>query len=78
LKLIRVEIAEITLSATTPALSLRCIRSTAVEVRLRFVLGTSAAVVHAEPLPLVDAELWQGVTGRACIFCCRRCAARHP
>jgi mandelate racemase len=71
-----VGIAEITLSATSPALTLRCVRTTAVEVRLRFVLGTSAAVVRAEPPLLVDAESQQGVTGRACIFCCRQSAAQ--
>ena len=37
-----------------PALTLRSVTSTAVEVPLRYVLGTSAATVRAAPLLLVD------------------------
>jgi len=45
-----------------------------VEVRLPFVLGNSAPVVRAEPMQLVDAVSWQGLTDRNCIFCCRHSA----
>jgi len=62
--------------ATLPALTLRSVRSTAVEVPLRYVLGTSAAAVHAAPLLLVDVETEQGVTGRSYVFCYRRSGAR--
>jgi hypothetical protein len=43
---------------------------------LRYVLGTSAAAVHAAPLLLVDVESEQGVTGRSYVFCYRRSGAR--
>ena len=59
-----------------PALTLRSVRSTAVEVPLRYVLGTSAAAVRAAPLLLADVETEQGVTGRAYVFCYRRSGAR--
>jgi mandelate racemase len=62
--------------AKAPALTLRSVRSTAVEVPLRFVLGTSAAAVRAAPLLLVDVETEQGVTGRSYVFCYRRSGAR--
>jgi mandelate racemase len=56
-------------------LTLRTVRSTAVEVPLRFVLGTSAGAVRAAPLLLVDVETEQGVTGRSYVFCYRRSGA---
>ncbi|MBK0393840.1 mandelate racemase [Ramlibacter sp. CrO1] len=59
-----------------PALRLRGVSCTAVEVPLRFVLGTSAATVRAAPLLLVDVHTDEGVTGHAYIFCYRRSAAR--
>ena len=62
--------------AKQPALTLRRVRSTAVEVPLRYVLGTSAAAVRAAPLLLVDVETEQGVTGRSYVFCYRRSGAR--
>jgi mandelate racemase len=62
--------------AMLPALTLRSVRSTAVEVPLRYVLGTSAAAVRAAPLLLVDVETEQGVTGRSYVFCYRRSGAR--
>lgn len=62
--------------AMLPALKLRSVRSTAVEVPLRFVLGTSAAALRAAPLLLVDVETEQGVTGRSYVFCYRRSGAR--
>lgn len=63
-------------TAALPTLTLRAVHCTAVEVPLRFVLGTSAAAVRAAPLLLVDLDTEQGVTGRAYIFCYRRSGAR--
>ena len=63
----------------TPRLSdlrLRGVTCTAVEVPMKYVLGTSAATVRAAPLLLVDVHTEEGVTGRAYIFCYRRSAAR--
>ena len=50
-------------------------RATAVEVPMRHVLGTSAAVVRAAPLMLVDVETEEGITGHAYLFCYLRAAA---
>ena len=63
-------------AAALPTLTLRGVRTTAVEVPLRYVLGTSAATVRAAPLLLVDVETEQGVVGRTYIFCYRRSGAR--
>ncbi len=63
-------------AANHPALTLRSVKSTAVEVPLRFVLGTSAAAVRAAPLLLVDVETEQGISGHAYVFCYRRSGAR--
>ena len=63
-------------SMNAPALTVRSVRSTAVEVPLRYVLGTSAATVRAAPLVLVDVETEQGVTGRSYVFAYRRSGAR--
>src|SRR3954462_6845003 len=57
-------------------LRLRGVSCTAVEVPLRYVLGTSAATVRAAPLLLVDVETEQGIVGRTYIFCYRRSGAR--
>jgi mandelate racemase len=59
-----------------PALRLRSVQCTPVEVPLRYVLGTSAATVKAAPLLLVDLLTEEGVTGRSYIFCYRRSGAR--
>jgi mandelate racemase len=50
-------------------LTLRSIRSVAVEVPMKLPLGTSAATVRAAPLLLIDVETDQGVTGRSYLFC---------
>ena len=63
-------------SARLPALTLRGVRTVAVEVPLRYVLGTSAATVRAAPLLLVDVETEQGIVGRTYVFCYRRSGAR--
>jgi len=65
-----------TTAAALPPLTLRGVRTVAVEVPLRYVLGTSAAAVRAAPLLLVDVETEQGVVGRTYIFCYRRSGAR--
>jgi len=63
-------------SAPLPALQLRAVHCTAVEVPLRLVLGTSAGALRAAPLLLVDVQTEQGITGRAYAFCYRRSSAR--
>lgn len=57
-------------------LRLRSVTCTAVEVPLRYVLGTSAATVTAAPLLLVEVLTEQGITGRSYVFCYRRSGAR--
>ena len=64
------------LSAAAATLTFRSLRSRAVEVPLRYVLGTSAATVRAAPLLLLDVETEEGVTGRSYVFCYRRSGAR--
>ena len=50
-------------------LTVRAIRSVAVQVPMTFVLGTSAGAVREAPLLLVDLETEEGVTGRSYQFC---------
>lgn len=50
-------------------LTVRAIRTTAVEVPMKHVLGTSQAAVRAAPLLLVDLQTEEGVVGRAYLFC---------
>jgi mandelate racemase len=57
-------------------LRLRGVTCTAVEVPLRYVLGTSAATVKAAPLLLVEVHTEQGITGHSYVFCYRRSGAR--
>ena len=52
-----------------PKLTVRSIRTTAVEVPMRHVLGTSQAIVRAAPLMLIDVETEEGITGHAYLFC---------
>ncbi|HET7402920.1 MAG TPA: hypothetical protein VFJ62_14095, partial [Usitatibacter sp.] len=56
-------------------LTIRAIRTTAVEVPMRHVLGTSQAAVRAAPLLLIDLETEEGITGHAYLFCYVRAAA---
>jgi mandelate racemase len=58
-----------------PSLTIRAVRGTPVEVPLNFVLGTSADVIRAAPLLLIDVETEEGITGRAYLFCYLRAAA---
>jgi mandelate racemase len=50
-------------------LTVRAIRSTAVDVPMKHVLGTSRASIRSAPLLLIDLETEEGVTGRAYLFC---------
>ncbi len=58
-----------------PALTVRAIRARAVELPLRFVLGTSQGALRQVPLLLVDLETEEGVTGRTWLFCYLKPAA---
>ena len=60
---------------STPSLTVRAVRATAVEVPLNFVLGTSAVAVRQAPLLLIDLETEEGITGRTYVFCYLRAAA---
>jgi mandelate racemase len=68
-------VAEATLHRISD-LRLRGVTCTAVEVPLRYVLGTSAATVKAAPLLLVDVHTEEGITGRSYVFCYRRSGAK--
>ena len=57
-------------------LRLRGVTCTAVEVPMRYVLGTSAATVKAAPLLLVELRTEEGVVGRSYVFGYRRSGAR--
>lgn len=59
-----------------PRLRLRGVACTPVEVPLRYVLGTSAAVVRAAPLLLVEAQTEEGILGRSYVFAYRRSGAK--
>ncbi len=59
-----------------PPLTLHSLRATAVEVPLRYVLGTSAAALRAAPLLLLDVQTEQGIVGRSYVFAYRRAGAR--
>jgi mandelate racemase len=58
-----------------PALTVRAVRATPVEVPLKFVLGTSQGAVRQAPLLLIDLETEEGITGRSYLFCYLRAAA---
>jgi mandelate racemase len=58
-----------------PALTVRAIRATPVEVPLNFVLGTSRGAFRQVPLLLIDLETEEGITGRSYLFCYLRAAA---
>jgi len=65
-----------TISPDTDGQLIRSVETRGVFVPLKFTLGTSAAIVKAVPLLLVDLVNEEGVTGRACTFCYRRSGAR--
>ena len=56
---------------TRPGQRIRSLKTRGVMVPLKFTLGTSAAIVKAVPLLLVDLLNEDGVTGRAYTFCYR-------
>jgi mandelate racemase len=58
-----------------PALTVRAVRATPVEVPLNFVLGTTMDALGDVPLLLLDVETEEGVTGRTWLFCYVRAAA---
>ena len=64
------------MSAAAEALTIRGVRTVAVEVPMTFPLGTSAATVRSAPLLLIDLETEEGVTGRTYLFCYRPSGAR--
>ncbi|MBS0246003.1 MAG: mandelate racemase [Proteobacteria bacterium] len=51
-----------------PALTIRAVKATPVEVPLNFVLGTSQQAMRQVQLLLVDVETEEGITGRAYLF----------
>ena len=53
----------------TPTLTLRSLRTTAVDVPLARPLGTSARTMRTAPLLLIDLETGEGITGRSYLFC---------
>lgn len=57
-------------------LTLASVEIQGVRVPIRFFLGTSAAVVTAVPLVLLDLRTDQGVTGRSYVFCYTASGAR--
>lgn len=62
--------------SSTPALTVRAVRSIGVLVPMKRPLGTSAATIRDAPLLLIDLETEEGVTGRAYLFCYVPVAAR--
>ena len=61
---------------SSPPLTIRAIRSVAVDVPMRYPLGTSAATLRSAPLLLIDLETEQGITGHAYLFCYVSAAAQ--
>ncbi|MBI1203672.1 MAG: mandelate racemase [Rhodopseudomonas sp.] len=57
-----------------PALTVRAIKATPVEVPLNFVLGTSQQALRRVPLLLIDIETEEFITGRSYLFCYLRAA----
>jgi len=57
--------------ARFPSLTIREVKTSAVEVPLTYPLGTSAAVVTKAPLLLIDLQTEDGITGRSYVFCYR-------
>ena len=54
---------------TTPTLTIRSLRTVAVQVPMTRPLGTSARRMDVAPLVLLDLETEEGITGRAYVFC---------
>ncbi|MEA2987979.1 MAG: mandelate racemase [Alphaproteobacteria bacterium] len=52
-----------------PLLTIRALRTIAVQVPMTYALGTSQARITAAPLLLIDLETEEGITGHAYLFC---------
>jgi mandelate racemase len=65
----------VTLPTSTPRLTVRGLRSVAVDVPMNHPLGTGRGAITSAPLLLIDLETAEGVTGRAYLFCYLRNAA---
>jgi mandelate racemase len=52
-----------------PKLTFRSLRTTAVSVPMKHVLGTSAQTIRSAPLLLVDLETEEGATGHTYVWC---------
>jgi mandelate racemase len=52
-----------------PRLTIRSLRTTAVSVPMKHVLGTSAQTIKSAPLLLVDLETEEGITGHTYLWC---------
>src|SRR5215831_12029383 len=63
------------MSAPAPALTIRELQVTGVEVPMTYALGTSRARITSAPLLLIDLLTEEGVTGHAYLFCYLRTAA---
>ncbi len=64
------------MTAASNPLTIRALRSVAVDVPMSYALGTSQARITSAPLLLIDLETEEGITGRAYLFCYLRAAAR--
>lgn len=62
--------------ALQPRLTIRGVRTVAVEVPMTFPLGTSATTIRSAPLLLIDLDTEEGITGRTYLFCYRPSGAR--
>ncbi|HZT24061.1 MAG TPA: enolase C-terminal domain-like protein [Pseudolabrys sp.] len=58
-----------------PALTIRSVRATAVEIEPNFILGTTMGAFRRVPLLLIDVITEEGVTGRSYLFCYLSAAA---
>ena len=58
-------------AARLPQLTIREVKTSAVEVPMTYSLGTSAATVRRAPLLLIDLETEEGISGRTYLFCYR-------
>lgn len=56
--------------------TVRSVRTVAIEVPLTFPLGTSAATVRDAPMLLIDLQTGDGIVGRSYLFCYRPSGAR--
>jgi mandelate racemase len=61
--------------SVVPALTIRALKTTGVDVPMTYALGTSRARITSAPLLLIDLLTEEGVTGRAYLFCYLSAAA---